>query len=61
MVEYEPDDEITPLPCDTRHIFHTKCIKDWLKNNNSCPLCKKPITEDDLNRQRTQRVGQEAV
>jgi len=44
MVDYEPNDEITPLPCDGRHFFHTTCIENWLKNNNSCPLCKKPIT-----------------
>lgn len=48
MEEYQPDDEITPLPCDTRHFFHTKCIEDWLKHNNSCPLCKKPVTLNDL-------------
>lgn len=48
MEEYMPNDEITPLPCDARHYFHSKCIENWLKSNNSCPLCKKPITEEDL-------------
>ena len=44
MVDYGPNDEITPLPCDTKHYFHTGCIESWLKTNNSCPLCKKAIT-----------------
>ena len=57
MIDYEPNDEITPLPCDTRHYFHTKCIENWLKSNNSCPLCKKPITLDDLKKQKKQKRG----
>lgn len=24
-----------------RHLFHEKCIKDWLKTKNQCPICKK--------------------
>lgn len=22
------------------HEFHKKCIKEWLNNNNTCPLCR---------------------
>lgn len=22
------------------HEFHKNCIKEWLKNNNTCPLCR---------------------
>jgi hypothetical protein len=44
MVEYSENDEITTLPCDDKHYFHPECIKGWLKKNNSCPLCKKPVT-----------------
>ena len=25
------------------HIFHSKCIKDWIKKKNICPLCNKTI------------------
>ncbi len=24
---------------DCRHIYHFKCIKQWLEINNNCPLC----------------------
>ena len=28
------------------HIFHKKCLEDWLKRSNCCPLCKHDLTED---------------
>ena len=37
MVEYEVDDEIRFLPC--MHVYHTKCVDDWLQRNLSCPVC----------------------
>ena len=30
--------------CD--HIFHKKCLLDWLKKHNDCPYCKHDLTED---------------
>jgi len=29
------------LTCD--HTFHKRCIDKWLKNNLSCPMCRKDI------------------
>ena len=40
MCEFEDSDQIAELRCDSRHIFHTKCIEDWLKNNDTCPNCR---------------------
>ena len=59
MVDYEANDNITPLPCDERHYFHSECIENWLKNNNSCPLCKKPITLEDLKKQKKNKSKNE--
>ena len=39
--EFEPDDEVTPLPCNERHYFHTVCIDNWLQDNLKCPICNK--------------------
>lgn len=25
------------------HTFHKKCIKTWLKDENTCPICRKEI------------------
>lgn len=30
---------LTRLRCHKTHIFHSKCIDQWLKNKNACPLC----------------------
>ena len=48
MMEYKPNDETIQLPCDPRHFFHSACIENWLKKNNSCPMCKAPITMEAL-------------
>ena len=29
---------------DCDHYFHTKCIVKWLKENNTCPICRNRIT-----------------
>lgn len=29
------------LPCDPRHVFHKKCLKQWSNFSRTCPLCKK--------------------
>lgn len=29
------------------HTFHSTCIVSWNKNNNTCPVCRKPISEGD--------------
>lgn len=39
---HEDDSEVIELPCG--HFFHALCSEEWLKENNSCPLCKKKIT-----------------
>ncbi|CAD8107808.1 unnamed protein product [Paramecium sonneborni] len=30
---------IIQLKCHNTHIFHEKCIRDWLQQNKKCPLC----------------------
>jgi len=34
--------KIRRLPCF--HMYHVKCIDVWLKTNQICPVCRKPIT-----------------
>ena len=46
--DYVENDEYVELPCDTRHMFHTSCITEWLKQKDTCPLCKTPVTAETL-------------
>eukprot|EP00347_Sterkiella_histriomuscorum_P003510 403364024 len=46
FVDYNNDDDVTPLSCNPGHYFHTACIEDWIKiGKNSCPLCRSPIQQ----------------
>lgn len=34
---------IAELNCHNKHIFHLKCIQNWVKLNDVCPICRTPI------------------
>jgi hypothetical protein len=42
--DFKDGDNVTTLPCNKKHSFHEKCIKNWLEQKNTCPLCNLPIT-----------------
>lgn len=35
------------LNCE--HLFHEKCIKQWIRQNNSCPICRNTVITILLN------------
>ena len=43
--DYKLGDKISYLPCF--HLYHSKCIKKWLKYSKICPLCKKEVNFDN--------------
>lgn len=45
MDNVEIGTEVTVLPC--QHWFHFECIESWLKEHDTCPHCRKPITPED--------------
>ena len=46
LEDFVNGENVLVLPC--LHIYHTSCIKEWFKNNNTCPLCKSEITESKV-------------
>lgn len=40
--------KVSPLACDIKHYFHTKCISQWIQTKNQCPLCRQVIRTEDL-------------
>ena len=46
MDEFKNGNFVTCLPC--KHIFNPSGILEWLKNNDTCPLCRTEVTENDL-------------
>ena len=40
---------VVPLcPADVPHLYHRKCLKDWLKrpDHNVCPMCIQPVVRE---------------
>eukprot|EP00347_Sterkiella_histriomuscorum_P014851 403359283 len=46
--DLQENEIVTPLPCDMRHVYHSDCIIDWFKQNNSCPLCKAEVSKSGM-------------
>lgn len=42
LSDFEDGDSVRSLPC--LHMFHTEEIDHWLRSNNTCPVCRVPIT-----------------
>lgn len=45
--EIKVGDEVVFLPC--KHWFHEGCVTMWLKEHNTCPICRTPIEENSSN------------
>ncbi|KAK1364747.1 hypothetical protein POM88_040308 [Heracleum sosnowskyi] len=45
--EYEKGEFIGGLQC--RHEYHVECVKKWLKQHNSCPICRADAVSPNAN------------
>ena len=45
QADYEVGDCVARLPC--KHSFHQNCLVPWLKQKNTCPLCRFPLRTQD--------------
>ncbi|TNV78648.1 hypothetical protein FGO68_gene16058 [Halteria grandinella] len=39
--DYDNGEQLKKLPC--KHEFHSHCIKPWVEQHDTCPLCRKQI------------------
>ncbi|KAI2618821.1 hypothetical protein GGR54DRAFT_143984 [Hypoxylon sp. NC1633] len=46
--EVQAGDEAIVLPC--KHWFHEQCVVLWLKQHNTCPICRAPIDGESAGR-----------
>lgn len=42
LEDFHEGDELRTLPCF--HLFHSKCVDEWLKINSVCPTCRHKIS-----------------
>lgn len=42
LQDFENKDEGRELP-GCRHVFHVKCIDEWLVRQGSCPVCRRDV------------------
>ncbi|XP_010261696.1 PREDICTED: E3 ubiquitin-protein ligase AIP2 [Nelumbo nucifera] len=58
LEKFVPNDKLQELPC--KNMFHPPCLKPWLDENNSCPVCRYELQTDDYEYERRKEREKEA-
>ncbi|KAK1355448.1 hypothetical protein POM88_048704 [Heracleum sosnowskyi] len=46
-IDFDVNQKICILECG--HMFHESCIVEWVREKNTCPLCRRKLYEYDSN------------
>jgi hypothetical protein len=48
LIPFEPDDLVgRSANPDCLHLYHQKCIEEWLVKSNECPCCRGKFLDDE--------------
>lgn len=64
LTPYEPRCQVTTATksASCNHMFHSKCLMEWLQNNELCPYCRTPMmAPDELLEAATESLGKRRV
>ena len=39
--------DASKIMCSNKHLYHDKCIKQWIEHKTECPLCKENLLPDN--------------
>ena len=43
LEDYADKEKVVELDCNDKHLFHMKCMEEWVVKNDICPMCRVPI------------------
>jgi len=43
--EYGNGHRLSFCPCAAKHVFHSGCVKPWVRDNHNCPLCRQAVAK----------------
>ncbi|CAL8074323.1 unnamed protein product [Calicophoron daubneyi] len=46
MEPYQSGESCMQMKCE--HVFHTDCLRKWLEQHASCPMCRKDLSGNDV-------------
>jgi hypothetical protein len=39
--------DASKIQCSNKHLYHDKCIREWMEHKTECPLCKENLLPDN--------------
>jgi len=59
LVDYENEDDISMTNC--KHVFHNKCIVEWSRYKDDCPICRFNLKNDQGDEQNNNDIPPDLI